>query len=65
MFTVRLDKHRSTWNYFTTNPQGGGFGSNYCGPKYIALGRAISNIPIGAQYTLIVNGKNHGTKTLE
>src|SRR5271166_2427000 len=37
MFHVRLNKYRSTWNWFTTNPQGGGFGSNYCGPRYIAL----------------------------
>lgn len=39
MYTVRMDKYRATWNYFTTNPQGGGFGSNYCGPKYIALAK--------------------------
>ena len=30
---VSLDKYRATWNYFTTNPSGGGFGSHYCGPK--------------------------------
>ena len=65
MFTVRMDKYRSTWNYFTTNPQGGGFGSNYCGPKYVALHYATSNIPIGAQYKLIVNDKDIGIKTKE
>ena len=65
MFTVRMDKYRSTWNYFTTNPQGGGFGSNYCGPKYVAFRYATSNIPIGAQYKLIVNDKDMGIKTKE
>ena len=65
MFTVRMDKYRSTWNYFTTNPQGGGFGSNYCGPKYIALRYATFAIPPGAQYILIVNDKNQGIKTKE
>ena len=63
MYTVRMDKHRSTWNYFTTNPQGGGFGSNYCGPKYIAVLRAIHAIPQGAQYRYIVNGKDCGIFT--
>lgn len=60
MYTVRLDKHRATWNYFTTNPQGGGFGSNYCGPKYIALERATANIPVGAQYRIVCNGRDCG-----
>lgn len=54
---VTLDKHRATWHYFTTNPQGGGFGSNNCGPKYVALHRATQYIPKGEQYMLVVNGK--------
>jgi hypothetical protein len=57
IYKVRMDKYKATWNYFTTNPQGGGFGSNYCGPKYIALARAIQNIPLGSKYILVVNGK--------
>ena len=56
-WTVRLSKHRATWNYFTGNPQGGGFGSNYCGPKYIALAKAIQHIPSGTEYTLVCNGR--------
>jgi hypothetical protein len=56
-WTVRMDKYRATWNYFTTNPQGGGFGSNYCGPKYIAVAKAVAYIPLGAEYLLITNGK--------
>ena len=56
-WNVRMDKTRATWNYFTRNPHGGGFGSNYCGPKYIALAKAIQSIPVGATYELIVNGK--------
>lgn len=50
---ISLDKYRATWNYFTTNPQGGGFGSNYCGPKRIALAKAIANIPAGSTVTII------------
>ena len=63
MYTVKLNKCRSTWNYFTENPQGGGFGSNYCGPRYIALHKATMNIPEGSEYQLIVNDKNQGIHT--
>jgi hypothetical protein len=59
---VRLDKYRATWSYFTRNPQGGGFGSNYCGPQYIALARAIDNIPKGAEYSLTINGRSRGIR---
>ena len=58
---VNLNKHRATWTHTTHNPHGGSFGSNYCGPQYIALARATRNIPIGASYTLMVNGKDRGT----
>jgi len=57
---VRLNKYRSTWHYFTENEVGGGFGSNYCGPKYVALGLATRNIPIGSTYTLTVNDVPQG-----
>ena len=60
LYTVRMDKHRATWHYFTTNPQGGGFGSNYCGPKYVALNRALSALEPGTPYRLILNGKDCG-----
>ena len=63
LFIVRMDKHRATWNYFTTNPQGGGFGSNYCGPKYIALNKALYALPIGTRYQFICNGKDCGIHT--
>ena len=46
-WTVSLRKYRTTWHYFTTNPSGGGFGSNYSGPKRIAQDKAISHIPAG------------------
>ena len=49
---VTLRKYQSTWHYFTTNPSGGGFGSNYCGPKRIALHRAMRGIPRGEQVTV-------------
>lgn len=45
---VSLRKFRSTWYYFTTNPQGGGFGSNHCGSKRVAQSAAFRNIPAGA-----------------
>ena len=60
MWHIRLDKHRATWYYFTENPQGGGFGSNNCGPKSHALHRARANIPLGSQYRLTVNGRDRG-----
>jgi hypothetical protein len=64
LFIVRMDKHRATWNYFTTNPQGGGFGSNYCGPKYIALSKATYALQPGTHYRLIVNGKDCGVQRI-
>ena len=54
---VRMDKHRSTWHWFTTNPQGGGFGSTHCGTKKVALYEAVKHIPQGVQYLLVTNGK--------
>jgi len=65
MFHVRLNKYRSTWNWFTTNPQGGGFGSNYCGPRYIALARATHGIPVGASYQLTVNDRDLGVFSIK
>lgn len=59
---VSMHKYRATWQYFTTNPQGGGFGSNYCGPQYIALARAIENIPSGTSYRLTINGNDRGIR---
>ncbi|MGA2107226.1 MAG: hypothetical protein ABSH25_06245 [Syntrophorhabdales bacterium] len=58
---VRLDRYRATWTWFTSNPHGGGFGSNYCGPQYVAVGFAVSNIPKGEEYRLVINGKDRGT----
>ena len=57
IYVVRMDKHRSTWCWFTTNPQGGGFGSTHCGTKKVALQTAIRNIPVGASYLLVTNGR--------
>ncbi len=63
MYTVKLNKYGATWYYYTENPQGGGFGSNNCGPQYIALARARQDIPAGAQYELIINDKSRGIQT--
>ncbi len=60
---VELTKHGATWYYFTTNPQGGGFGSNNCGPQYIARARALHCLPPGTPYGLTVNGKYRGLNT--
>jgi hypothetical protein len=60
MYAITLNKSGATWYYFTTNPQGGGFGSNNCGPQYIALARAKRGIPAGAEYTVKINGKTRG-----
>ena len=48
LYTVTLRKYRSTWHYFTNNPQGGGFGSNHCGSKAVALSAAMRGVPAGA-----------------
>jgi hypothetical protein len=63
LYTVRMDKHRATWNYFTTNPQGGGFGSNHCGSKRVALAYATRALTPGTRYRLLVNGKDCGIQT--
>jgi hypothetical protein len=54
---VRMTLYRSTWSYFTENPQGGGFGSTHCGSKKVALWKATLGIPSGETYLLTVNGK--------
>ncbi len=59
---IRLDKYRSTWSWFTTNPQGGGFGSNQVSSLAAVLARAAANIPAGEIYRLVVNGVDRGAK---
>lgn len=56
-YQVSLRKFRSTWHYFTTNPSGGGFGSNLVGSKRSALARAIQNIPDGSSVLLITENE--------
>lgn len=63
MYQIRLDKHRSTWYWFTENPQGGGFGSNHCGTKTAALHKALWNVPAGAQYQVTTNGMRGPVET--
>lgn len=65
MIEIRLTKDRATWFYYTKNSLGGGFGSTYCGPQYIALARASQNIKSGEQYRLIVNGKDRGVQVMK
>lgn len=64
-YVVTMDKYKSTWTYFTRNPEGGGFGSNFCGAKRVALSRAIRGVPKGAKYEVITNGKSEGVFTKE
>lgn len=42
---MNMRKVGATWYYTTSNPQGGSFGSNYCGPKKFALSRALRAVP--------------------
>ena len=63
MFKVRLNKHYSTWYWYVENPQGGGFGSNYCGSKAVVMKSALRGLAAGAKYTLTVNDKPQGTFT--
>lgn len=60
LYKVVMNKHRSTWTWFCENPVGGGFGSNHCGSKKTALGKAIYGLAPGVQYRLVVNGKDEG-----
>jgi len=46
-YKVTLRKNGATWYYFTENPQGGGFGSNHCGTKGVAMGMALRGLDIG------------------
>jgi len=57
---VSLRKERATWYWFVTNPQGGGFGSNVCGPQKSALWRALMPYVDGTSYRLVVNGQDRG-----
>lgn len=59
-YVVTLRKVRSTWYYYTKNPEGGGFGSNHCGARKAALNQALINIPAGASYRLIIDERDHG-----
>jgi len=59
-WVVTLEKHRATWHFFTRNPQGGGFGSSHCGTLRVATSMATANIPRGAQYEVVVNGRYRG-----
>lgn len=61
MYAITLTKHGATWYYVTRNPEGGSFGSNNCGPQYVALARARNGVPSGASYTLTINGRSRGT----
>ncbi len=64
MYKVSLRKERSIWHWFTTNPQGGGFGSSYRGPKHIALKAATRHLRSGQQYELTTNGRVEGVLTV-
>jgi hypothetical protein len=64
VFHVRMSKYRSTWSWFTTNPQGGGFGSNHCGTKRDALARALRSLRAGDKYSLTVNEQDCGIYTV-
>ena len=54
---VRLTSYKSTWYWFTTNPAGGGFGSNHSGSQRLAKVKALRGIPVGSLYELDLNGK--------
>lgn len=55
VYIVTLERFRATWHYFTTNPAGGGFGSNRAGAGWLALAQALRDIPEGAKIRLTIN----------
>ena len=57
---VRMDKHRATWYWFCSNPQGGGFGSNHCGSKRVALHAALRGLRPGMPYLMVTGDQIKG-----
>lgn len=64
---ITMRKERATWHYFAHNAQGGGFGSNHCGTKRVALASAARAVQPGQTFALVTNGRDEGqyTKTAE
>lgn len=59
---VSLRKFRSTWHWFTANPQGGGFGSSHQGSKRVAQTAAFRNIPRGALVEIVTEHEGRQIK---
>ncbi len=55
MWKIRLNKYGSQWYWFTTNPEGGGFGSHCSGSMRAVLVSAQRGMPPGTEYELMVN----------
>jgi hypothetical protein len=59
---IALRKVRATWYWCHHNPQGGSFGSNYCGPQRIAIEVATRGLAAGQLYRLIVDERDRGIR---
>ena len=52
-WVITLRKCKSTWYWFTQNPQGGGGGSNQVSSKKAALASALRLVPSGQTATVL------------
>lgn len=68
-YVARLSRTAKTgqWWYFTSGPQGGGFGTNMGSgvPMGSTIRAAIANIPAGAAYELVIHGRSRGVFTCD
>ena len=60
---VSLRKEHATWYWFTTNPQGGGFGSHHAGSRKVALRAATMCMQDDQWYWLVVNDELQGKQS--
>jgi hypothetical protein len=57
---AELWKDGATWSWFTTNPVGGGFGSNAVTSQSDAIARAITNVPRGEAVHIYIDDADRG-----
>ncbi len=59
-WAVELSKHGNRWSYTVRNPDGGSSGGSERGTQEQALRYALRVVPKGAEYRLVVNGRDRG-----
>lgn len=54
---ITMRKTRSTWCWTVHYSGGGSFGSNYCGPAWIALQNAMRSLQLLSTVELVINNR--------